>query len=178
MEEEDSEPERKVLFTSRQIEGTVRKLAEKLKQDYQGRCPLFVSVLKGSFMFLADLVRFVELPVELDFIRVSSYGQSTLSGGKVRVVHGLSLPVAGREVVVIEDIVDTGYTTAFVIDYLRKRKPASLKLCVLTSKPTRRILPVNIDYLGFTAPDKFLVGYGLDYAEKFRNLPDICTIEE
>jgi len=114
----------------------------------------------------------------VDFIRLSSYGSGRESSGKIKVVRGLSTPVKGRDVLVIEDIVDTGLTVAFLLDYLRKKRPSSLKLCALTDKPSRRRVPLAIDYLGFTVPNKFLVGYGLDWDEKFRNLPDICVIEE
>jgi len=128
-------------------------------------------------MFMADLIRLLDFPLEVDFIRLSSYGGATESSGKIKVVQGLQSKVRGRDVLVIEDIVDTGRTTAFLLDYLRKKKPASLKICALTDKPSRRQVPVTIDYLGFTVPNKFIVGYGIDMDEKFRYLPDICFIE-
>ena len=168
----------KILFSRQEIEATVRKLAAEIRKDYQGKSPLLVGILKGSFMFMADLIRLLDFPLEVDFIRLSSYGRGRESSGKVKVVQDLSSQVRGREVLVIEDIVDTGITISFLLDYLRKKKPASLRLCALTDKPSRRRVPVTIDYLGFTVPDKFLVGYGLDWDEKFRNLPDICVLEE
>jgi hypoxanthine phosphoribosyltransferase len=129
-------------------------------------------------MFMADLARQLDLPVEIDFVKLFSYGAGKKTSGKVSMVQGLKAPVKGRDVLVIEDIVDTGITISFLLDYLRKKKPASLKLCALTDKPSRRKVPVSIDYLGFTVPDKFIVGYGLDFDEKFRHLPDICFLED
>jgi hypoxanthine phosphoribosyltransferase len=174
----NSEPEPKILFTRKKIAAAVKRLAAEIKQDYQDKNPLLIGVLKGSFIFMADLVRLLDFPLEVDFIRLSSYGSGKESSGRIKVVQGLSTPVKGRDVLVIEDIVDTGLTIAFLLGYLRKRRPSSLKLCSLTDKPSRRQVPLTIDYLGFTAPDKFLVGYGLDWDEKYRNLPDICMIEE
>jgi hypoxanthine phosphoribosyltransferase len=126
---------------------------------------------------LADLIRHLDFLLEVDFIGLSSYGSSTQTSGKIKVVKKLETPVRGRHVVVVEDIVDSGLTTTFLLDYLQKQKPASVKTCALSDKPSRRKVPVNIDYLGFTVPDKFLVGYGLDANQKFRNLPDICYLE-
>jgi len=167
-----------ILFSRQEIEATVSRLATEISRDYHSKLPLLVGILKGSFMFMADLIRHLEFPLEVDFVGLSSYGQGKQTSGKVKVVQGLRSPVKGREVLVIEDIVDTGLTTTFLLDYLREQKPASLKLCALTDKPSRRQVPVTIDYLGLTAPDKFLVGYGLDWGEKYRNLPDICFLEE
>ena len=168
----------RILFGRQQIEATVKKLAAEISKDYQGKSPLLVGILKGSFMFMADLIRLLDFPLEVEFIRLSSYGRGKESSGKVKVVQGLQSQVKGKDILVIEDIVDTGLTIAFLLDYLRKKKPASLKLCALTDKPSLRQTPVTIDYLGFTVPDKFLVGYGLDWDEKFRNLPDICVLED
>ena len=173
-----SQPKLRILFTSEEIAAKVKTLAGEIRRDYQDKHPLLIGVLKGSFMFMADLIRLLEFPLEVEFIRLSSYGGGRDSSGKVRVVQGLRSPIKGRDVLVIEDIVDTGLTTGFLLDYLRKKKPASLKLCTLTDKPSRRKTPVAIDYLGFTVPNKFLVGYGLDWDERFRYLPDICFIEE
>ena len=168
----------RILFRRQEIAAAVKKLAAEIRQDYQGKYPLLIGILKGSFMFLADLIRLLDFPLEVEFIRLSSYGRGKQSSGKIRVVQGLRAEVKGREVLVIEDIVDSGLTISFLLDYLRKKKPASLKLCALTDKPSRRQVPVTIDYLGFTVPDKFVVGYGLDWDEKFRNLPDICVLDE
>lgn len=166
-----------ILITREEIEQTVVRLAHEVESDYQGKHPLLVGVLKGSFVFMADLIRHLDVPLELDFVRVCSYGDGQESSGIVRLVQSLSMPVKGRDVLVIEDIVDTGITISFVLEYLREQKPASLRLCALTDKPSRRRVPVAIDYVGLTVPDAFIVGYGLDCDERFRNLPDICVME-
>jgi hypoxanthine phosphoribosyltransferase len=172
-----SQPKPHILFRHEEIETTVKRLAAEIKKDYQGKHPLLIGILKGSFMFMADLIRLLNFPLEVEFIRLSSYGGSKESSGRIKVVQGLRSPIKGRDVLVIEDIVDTGLTISFLLDYLQKRKPDSLKLCALTDKPSRRQVPVTIDYLGFTVPNKFIVGYGIDWDEKFRNLPDICVLE-
>jgi hypoxanthine phosphoribosyltransferase len=168
----------RILCSHQEIEANIARLATEIKRDYQDKCPLLVGILKGSFMFMADLVRRLDFPLEIDFIRLSSYGRGKESSGKVHVVHGLCSAIKGRDVLVVEDIIDTGLTVSFLLDYLRRKKPASLKLCALTDKPSRRQVPIKVDYLGLVVPDKFLVGYGLDCAEKFRNLPDICVLDE
>jgi hypoxanthine phosphoribosyltransferase len=172
-----SQFEPQILLSKAEIATAVKRLAAEIKKDYQDKHPLLVGILKGSFVFLADLVRLLDFPLEVEFIQLSSYGRGRSTPGKLKVVQGLRSSIEGRDVIVIEDIVDTGHTIAFLMDYLRKKKPASLKLCALTDKPSRRQVPVNIDYLGFTVPDKFIVGYGIDWDEKFRHLPDICFIE-
>lgn len=171
-----SQPE--VLIGREEINRAVIRIASEIKRDYQGKQLLLIGVLKGSFVFMADFIRQLDLPVEIDFVKLSSYGAGKETSGKVRLVQGLGTPIKGREVLVIEDIVDTGITISFLLDYLSKRKPASLKLCSLLDKPSRRRAPVSIDYLGFTIPDKFVIGYGLDLDEKFRHLPDICFLED
>ena len=173
-----SQSQLKILVSRKEISEAVSRLASEIRRDYQGHHPVLIGVLKGSFIFLADLVRQLDLPLEIEFIRLSSYGAAKKSSGKVKVVQGLKTEVKGRDVLVVEDIVDTGITISFLLAYLKKKKPASLKLCALTDKPSRRQVPVSIDYLGFTVPDKFIVGYGLDFDEKFRYLPDICSIED
>ncbi len=166
-----------ILFSRQEIEATVKRLAAEIREDYQDKYPLLIGVLKGAFVFMADLVRLLEFPLEVEFIRLSSYGRGKESSGEVKVVQGLRSVLRGRDVLVIEDIVDTGLTMSFLLNYLRKKKPTSLKLCALADKPSRRQVPVTIDYLGFTVPDKFLVGYGLDWDERFRYLSDICFVE-
>ena len=168
----------KILIARKEIDEAVTRLASEIRRDYQGKQPLFIGILKGSFIFLADLIRRLDMPVEIDFVKLSSYAAAKESSGKVKVVQGLRAQVKGRDVLVVEDIVDTGLTTSFLLDYLKKRKPASLKLCALTDKPSRRRVSVPIDYLGFTVPDKFIVGYGIDFDQKFRQLPDICFVED
>jgi hypoxanthine phosphoribosyltransferase len=172
------QPQLKILISRDEIAEAVARLAREIKRDYQGKQPLLIGILKGSFVFMADLIRQLDLPLELEFIRLSSYGAARESSGKVRVVQGLKTLIKGRDVLVVEDIVDTGITTSFLLDYLKKKKPASLKLCALTDKPSRRRVPVPIDYLGFPVPDKFIVGYGIDCDERFRNLPDIYALED
>ncbi|MGK7917266.1 MAG: hypoxanthine phosphoribosyltransferase, partial [Prochloraceae cyanobacterium] len=161
------------LISQEQIAATVRQLAQELDRDYEHRSPMLVGILKGSFIFLADLVRNMKTPISnIEFIRLSSYGSSTISAGQAEVV--VSLPekaVRSQHVVLIEDIVDTGITTDTALRYLRQYQPASLKLCSLLDKPARRQVPVNIDYLGLTVPDRFVVGYGIDFAQKYRQLP-------
>ena len=173
-----SQPKLRILFNRQEIAATVSRLSAEISQDYHDKYPLMIGILKGSFMFMADLLRHLDFPLEVDFIGLASYGGGRQTSGKIKVVKGLQSPVKGREVLVIEDIIDTGLTTGFCLDYLRQKKPTSLKLCTLTNKPARRQVPVTIDYLGFTVPNKFLVGYGLDLNQKFRNLPDICFIED
>ncbi len=167
-----------ILIPREEIDRKVKELAEKLRGDYQGRCPILVGVLKGSFMFMADLARCLDFPLETEFVRVSSYGRGRISGGKIEEVQGLRCKITDRDVLLVEDIVDTGLTTSFLFEHLRQERPASLRLCALADKPSRRQVPVQIDYLGFTVPDKFIVGYGIDWDEKYRNLPDIYYVED
>lgn len=166
-----------VLFTKEEISREVKRLAQEINLDYQGKRPLLLGILKGCFVFMADLIRLLEIPVEIDFATLSSYGSAKATSGEVKVVQGLRSQVKGRDILVIEDIVDTGITVGYFIDYLRRKKPASLKLCALFDKPSRRKVPVPIDYLGFTVPDRFVVGYGLDFDERFRHLPELYFIE-
>ena len=166
-----------MLIPQAEIASAVKQLASEITRDYREKNPLLLGILKGSFVFMADLVRKLDFPLEVEFIRLSSYGSGQQSTGKVKVVQGLRLAVRGRHVLVVEDIVDTGITVAFLLEYLKKKKPASVRLCALTDKPSRRRVPVNLDYIGLTVPDKFIVGYGIDFNEKYRNLPDICVLE-
>jgi hypoxanthine phosphoribosyltransferase len=159
------------------VKATVDRLAAEIREDYQGKHPLLIGILKGSFVFMADLIRLLDFPLEVEFITLSSYGRGRSTRGELKMVEGLHTEVKGRHILVVEDIVDTGHTISFLLDYLGKKKPASLRLCSLTDKPSRRQIPVAIDYLGFTVPDKFIVGYGIDWDERFRYLPDICFVE-
>jgi hypoxanthine phosphoribosyltransferase len=167
-----------LLFPRSELEATIKRLAGEITLDYKDKNPILIGILKGSFMFMADLVRFLDFPLEVEFIRVSSYGSGRETSGKVRMVKELRSSIKGRDVLIIEDIVDTGLTISYLMDYLKKKKPASLRLCVLLDKPSRREVPVTVDYTGLTVPDKFIVGCGIDWAEKFRNLPDICYVED
>jgi len=168
----------KVLVSRAELKSTVDKLAADITRDYHDKSPLLLGILKGVFVFMSDLVRRLDFPLEIEFVRLSSYGSGRETSGNVKMVQGLELNIEGRHVLVVEDIIDTGTSLAFLLDYLKKKKPASLKLCALTDKPSRRRIPLKIDYLGLTVPDKFLVGYGLDCDQKYRNLPDICVLEE
>jgi len=170
-----SEP--KILINEHDISRAVGRLAAEIRRDYKNKNPLLIGILKGSFIFMADLTRKIDMPLEVDFVRLSSYGSGTESSGKIRVLTRLQEPVKGRHVLLVEDIIDTGLTTAFFIDYLRKKRPASVRLCALTEKPARRKTDIEINYLGFQVPDKFIVGYGIDWDEKYRYLPDIRYIE-
>jgi len=167
----------KILIRREEIAEAMTSLASEINRDYQGKHLLLIGILKGSFVFMADLIRQLDLSVEIDFVKLSSYGTGKETSGKVRIVQGLNTLVKGRHILVIEDIVDTGITICFLLGYLKKKKPASLKLCALLDRPARRRVPVTIDYLGFTVPDRFIVGYGIDFNEQFRYLPDICFVE-
>lgn len=167
----------KVLIKRQDIERETENLARIIRHDYRNKNPLLIGILKGSFIFMADLVRKIDIPFEVDFIRLSSYGSGTESSGSIKVLSRLNEPIAGRHILIVEDIIDTGLTTAYLIKYLKRKRPASVRLCALTEKPSRRKTEVKIDYLGFTVPDKFIVGYGIDWNEKYRNLRDICYIE-
>ncbi len=167
------------LISQAEIVSTVRRLARELDRDYQDRSLVLVGILKGSFIFLADLVRELNIPIEnIEFMRLSSYGSSTVSSGKATIA--MSPPakaIAGKDIVVVEDIVDTGITTDTALRYLQNFQPASVKLCALLDKPARRQVSVQIDYLGFTVMDLFIVGYGIDFDQKYRQLPDIYYLE-
>ncbi|MCX5994457.1 MAG: hypoxanthine phosphoribosyltransferase [Chloroflexi bacterium] len=168
----------KVIIPKEEIAQRLTELAAEIRKDYKGENPLLIGVLKGSFIFLSDLVRAMNIPVEVEFIRLSSYGACTETSGKIKLVQGLKTSIKGRHVLVVEDIIDRGLTVHYLLDYLSRRKPSSLKLCALFNKPSRRRVEVPIDYIGFTIPDAFVVGYGLDYNQQFRYLPDLCVLEE
>jgi hypoxanthine phosphoribosyltransferase len=166
-----------VLITREQIGEKTAELAREISGDYQGKNPLLVCILKGGLMFLADLIRQIDLPVEIDFIAVSSYGDRTESSGVVRILMDLETNIQGRHVLIVEDIIDTGRTLNYIIHNLRTRGPASIKICTLLNKPARRELAIPLDYVGFEIPDKFVVGYGLDYGEIYRNLPFVGVLK-
>lgn len=166
----------RVLISREQIANRVAELGRQITRDYQGETLLFVGVLKGASFFLSDLARQVSLDVTFDFISVSSYGNSTRSSGEVRLVKDVDRPLEGKNVVVIEDILDTGLTLSFLRKQFLNHKPKSFKIAALLDKVSRRITDVHGDYVGFEIPDEFVVGYGLDYAEHYRNLPDVCVL--
>ena len=166
-----------ILFTQAQVAGRIREMAREITRDYAGKAPLVVGILRGSFIFMADLVRQVELPLHLDFMSASSYGAGTVSPGQVDIRLDLQEDIAGRDVLLVEDILDTGNTLSKLVAELQARGPASLKLCVLLDKPDRRTKPIQADYVGFTIPDAFVVGCGLDYDQRYRNLPYIGILK-
>jgi len=168
----------KVVLRREEIDRRIAELAAAISRDYDGCEPVLIGVLKGCFVFMSDLVRKLDIPVEVEFIRLSSYGPARTTSGRVKLTHGIGTPLRGRHVLVVEDIVDTGLTIRFVLDYLRRKRPASIKACTLFDKPSRRLVEIRPDYVGFTIPDKFVVGYGLDCDEKWRHLPDLCELEE
>ena len=168
------------LISQTEIVSTTKRLALKIDRDYQDRPLVLVGILKGSFVFLADLVRKLNIPLEnIEFMRLSSYGSSMMSSGRAKIT--MSPPaeaIAGKDIILVEDIVDTGITTDTAIQYIQNFQPASVRLCALLDKPSRRQVPVQIDYLGFTVEDLFIVGYGIDFDQKYRQLPDIYYLEE
>ena len=167
----------RVLFTEEALRTRVAELAAQIDRDYAGREPMFISVLRGSFIFMADLCRAIRLPCTLDFMAVSSYGKGTSSSGQVQITKDLSEDISGRHIIVVEDILDSGNTLSYLLKILQHRHPASIRLCTLLDKPERRVKPVELHYCGFTIPDAFVVGYGLDYAERYRNLPYIGILK-
>jgi hypoxanthine phosphoribosyltransferase len=166
-----------VLISHQQIRDRTAELGRLIAEDYRGKEPLLICILKGGLMFLADLMREIDLPLEIDFIAVSSYGDSTESSGVVRILMDLERNIRGRHVLIVEDIIDTGRTLSYIIENLRTRGPASIKVCTLLDKPARRELEIPIDYVGFTIPDRFVIGYGLDYGEIYRNLPFVGVLK-
>jgi len=166
-----------VLLTEAQIKTRVAEMARQITRDYDGRQLLLIGILKGAVMFLADLVRELGVKASIDFIAVSSYGSSTKSSGAVRILKDLDSSIDGKDVLVVEDIVDTGLTLQYLVNTLKARKPRSLKMAALLDKPSRRKVDVNVDYLGFQIPDKFVVGYGLDFNEDYRHLPYVAVLK-
>jgi hypoxanthine phosphoribosyltransferase len=166
------------LVSTEDIVRRVRELGQQISVDYQGKHPVLIGVLTGSFVFFADLLRALTIPVRCDFVKISSYGNGTTSTGTVLLQLDLSIALAGQDVLVVEDIVDTGTSSAWLLEHLRRKRPASLRLCALLDKPSRRQTPMTIDYLGFSIPDRFVVGYGIDYAENYRQLPYIGYLPE
>jgi len=166
------------LIPGPKIEARVQELGREISSDYKGLQPILVSILKGSFLFLADLTRAIDVPHEIDFLSVSSYGTSTHSSGVVRLLKDLSTNIEGRDVLVVEDIVDTGLTWQYIRNNLFTRNPLSLRIVTLLDKRGRRLVDVPVDYVGFVIPDRFVVGYGLDYMERYRNLPYIGALDD
>lgn len=167
----------KILVTRKEIEKKVKELGEKISSDYKNGELVLIGVLKGGFVFLADLVRQITVPMEIDLISVSSYGLSTKSSGVVRIIKDTDISIQDKHVLIVEDLVDTGLTLRYLKELLLTRNPLSLKVCTAFDKPTRRKVLIDIEYEGIIVPDEFIVGYGLDFAGKYRNLPDICTLK-
>ena len=166
----------RIFFTKEQIAEAVKKLGQRITEDYAGKAPVMVCILKGASIFFADLIREIDLPLTIDFMVVSSYGASTKSSGEVRLIKDLDRSILGRDVIIVEDIVDSGLTMNYLVNYLAARSPRSINICALMDKPSRRKTPVEVRYSGMEIPDAYVVGYGLDYAEKYRNLPYIAVL--
>ncbi len=178
MTEEKRMPETvKVLIDEEKVDKRIREIAGQISRDYAGKKLHLICVLKGGTFFMCELAKRITVPVSLDFMSVASYGDGTSSSGVVRIVKDLDEPLEGRDVIVVEDIIDSGRTLYYLLDILSRRNPASMRLCTLLDKPDRRVMDVKVDYTGFEIPDKFVVGYGLDYAQKYRNLPYIGVVE-
>ncbi len=167
----------KVLLDQETIQGKVRELGARLSADYAGKTPVLICILKGAFIFTADLMRTISIPARVDFMAISSYGNKTRTSGVVQILKDLDSSIEGEHVVVVEDIIDSGLTINYLLENLSSRRPASLRTCVLLDKPSRRVLPYTPDYVGFTVPDEFVVGYGLDYAGLYRHLPYIGVLK-
>ena len=166
-----------VLLSEEELQARVRELGAQITRDYAGKTPFFLGVLKGCYVFMADLVRSVDLHCSMDFMAVSSYGRGTSSTGAVRITKDLSRDIEGKDVIIVEDILDSGTTLSYLKKYLANRKPASIRIVTLLDKPARRKTDIKADYSGFTVPDEFVVGYGLDFAEDYRNLPYIGVLK-
>ena len=167
----------KVLIDEQSVQKRIKELAEKINKDYEGKSVHLICILKGSVFFTCELAKYITVPVTMDFMSVSSYGNGSVSTGRVKILKDTDEPIEGRDIIVVEDIVDSGNTLSFLLKIMKARKPASIKLITLLDKPDRREVPVHVDYTGFEIPDKFVVGYGLDYAQKYRNLPYIGEVE-
>ena len=166
-----------VLIDEEKVDSRVKEIARQISRDYKGEEVHLICILKGSLFFTADLAKRIECPVTLDFMSVSSYGDGTESSGRIKIIKDLDDNIAGKNVIVVEDIIDSGRTLSFLMEMLKVRGPKSLKLCTFLNKPERRVVDINVDYTGFDIPDKFVVGYGMDYAQKYRSLPYIGVVE-
>lgn len=169
---------KEVLFTEEQIRDKTKEIGEKISDDYRGKDLILVGILKGSVMFMSDLMKEITIPCSMDFMSVSSYGNSAESTGRVRILKDLDFSIEGKDILIVEDIIDSGITLSYLRDYLCSKKPNSLEISTLLNKPERRKVNIEPKYMGFNVPDAFLVGYGLDFAEKYRNLPYIGILKE
>ena len=168
----------RVMLSEEKVEERIKELGEQISRDYEGKTVHLICILKGSVFISCELAKHITCPVTMDFMSVSSYGDGTESSGRVKIVKDLDENVEGKDILVVEDIIDSGRTLAFLLDMLKARKPESIKLCTLLDKPDRRVTEVKVDYTGFVIPDEFVVGYGLDYDQKYRNLPYIGVVEQ
>ena len=169
---------KQVLFSEEELQKKIAEIGKAITRDYQGKKLLMISILKGSVIVMADLMRAIDLPLQIDFMKVSSYGAGTDSKGSVKILKDLDVDIRGLDVLIVEDILDSGITLYNLIQMLRQREPASIEICTLFSKPSRRQVEVDAKYIGFTIPDAFIVGYGLDYAERYRNLPYVGVLKK
>jgi hypoxanthine phosphoribosyltransferase len=167
----------KTIVSTEEIQKTVARLGQEIQADYQGKVPIFICILKGAVLFMTDLIRAYDAPAEIEFMDVSSYGDAFESSGEVRILKDLDVPVKGRDLIIVEDIIDTGRTLEALIKLLQTREAASIKICSFLNKPARRLINVHVDYTGVTVPDEFLVGYGLDYKNQYRNLPFVGVLK-
>ncbi len=176
---EDTNTAMRVLLPAAAIQERIRELGARIDADYPADAPVYlIAILKGACFFLADLARAIHRPVRIDFIGISSYGKDKTSSGEVKLTKDLDTSIEGADVIVVEDIVDSGITLNYLVHVLKQRRPRSLRIAALLDKPNRRVRPVDVEYVGFRIPDEFVVGYGLDYAEEYRNLRDVCVLEE
>jgi hypoxanthine phosphoribosyltransferase len=173
-----TDPKLRVLITAEQIQTRIRELGEQISRDYPDGKLHFICILKGAIFFMTDLARAMKRDVSLDFMGISTYGRGKTSSGEVKVTKDLDISLEGTDVVIIEDIVDSGVTLNYLLHVLEQRRPRSIRIAALLDKPERRLRPVHVNYVGFAIPDQFVVGYGLDYAERYRNLDEICIVEE
>ena len=167
----------RVMYSEEEVSARIREIANQINRDYEGKEVHLIGILRGGSFFMCELAKRITVPVTIDFMSASSYGMSTTSSGVVKIVKDLEESIVGRNVIVVEDIIDTGRTLSYLLEMLKERQPESLKLCTLLDKPDRRVVEVKIDYNGYSIPDEFVVGYGLDYAQKYRNLPYIGIVE-
>lgn len=169
---------KEILLNEDEIQKRVKELGKEITEDYIGKDLIVVGILKGAAIFMSELIRNIELPIKIDFMAVSSYGDFSVSTGEVKIIKDLDFSVENKHILIVEDIIDTGYTLNYLSDNLRKRGAISVRVCTLLDKPDRRVVGVPLDYLGFEIPDEFVVGYGLDYAEEYRNLPYVGALKE
>lgn len=174
----DDQAIKEILITEEEIKKRVKELGDEISKDYIGKEPVVLGILKGAVVFLSDLIREIKIPINIDFMAVSSYGKSSVSTGEVRIIKDLDYSVEDKDIIIVEDIIDTGLTLGYLKELLVKRGAKSVKICTLLDKPERRKIDIDVDYMGFKIPDEFIIGYGLDYNEKYRNYPFVASLKE